>query len=90
MFKLNFSIANPLTYDSWRSIWKRTWSISKHRTLEICVDRYANDIVSFKLDLSWRGHDHAGPLFEIRLFGLGFIASLPDNRHWDYINNSWE
>lgn len=90
MFKLVFSITNPLAYDPWRSIWQRTWHISKHRTMEISIDRYANDIVSLKFDLSWRGHDHAGPLFEIRLFGLGLMVSLPDNRHWDYNNNCWE
>ena len=90
MFKLDFSITNPWIYHPWRSIWQRTWPVTRHRTLEICVDRYADHIISLKLDSTWRGHDHAGPQFEVRVFSLGLMISLPDNRHWDYNINCWE
>jgi len=90
MIRIDFSLRNPLKYRPWQNIWQRAWSVSAHRTLEVCIDHYAYDIVSFELDLGWRGSDHAGPSFGLRLFGLGFNISLPDNRHWNYATNSWE
>ena len=90
MFNLNISIQNPWTYKPWQVIWQHIWPVTKHRTLEICIDRYANDIIALKFNTTWRGHDHAGPYCEIRVLGLGFTISLPDNRHWDYNDNYWE
>ena len=90
MLSLTFSIRNPFRHKKWHDIWQGAWPVTKHRTLEVCIDRYAFNLFSMEIDTAWRGSDHAGPSFAISLFGLGFTVSLPDNRHWDYTNNKWE
>lgn len=90
MLAFRLSIRNPFKYGEWRDIWQKSWRITKNKTLEICLDHYAYELFELDITTAWRGSDHAGPSLSINLFGLGFRISLPDNRHWDHINNRWE
>lgn len=34
--------------------------------------------------------DHAGVLFEVGAFGYSMSFNFYDNRHWDYVNGTWQ
>ena len=89
MIHVNLHIKNPFKSKPFKNIWTKTWSVSKHRTLEIQTHHYAWNIFEVSLDFAWNGSDHAGPSFEIGAFGWYISISLPDNRHWDHNTNTW-
>lgn len=66
-------------------------SLSKNKSWEIQAYKTTNTSIffDFKIDLCWRGRDHAGPEFEICLFGYIFVATIYDNRHWNKTKNDW-
>ena len=90
MIRFGFAVQNPFKYKEWRDVYQGSWSITKNKTLEIQVSRYAYNLLEFELDTRWSGNDHAGPKLEIGLFGFEFSVGIVDNRHWDYENNCWE
>jgi hypothetical protein len=90
MLKLRIGILNPFKFEEFRHIWRCNWAVTKNKTLELEFYRYAYEVVSVDLDLSWRGRDHAGPDFELNILGWSFRIALPDNRHWDWEKDTWE
>ena len=72
MIKTTLTIRNPFARDENCLLsWYKTISLTKHKTFEIelCSASMYNLFV-FSLDLSWRGHDHAGPELHVELFGF--------------------
>lgn len=89
MINFSFRIANPFKHTSFQSIWQQDISITKNKTLELGFYRYAWDLFELSIDLRWWGHDHAGPSFEINIFGYAFRLGVCDTRHWDHEKDDW-
>lgn len=93
MIKLHLSVQNPWHNEDrwpWMDFYQKSWPISKHKTLEVCLDFYPFVLAHVNLDTSCSGRDHAGPGFSLGLFGLGLQFQLIDNRHWDYEKSCWQ
>lgn len=90
MLSFHIQLANPFKHDSFRDIWQREYRLSEHKRLEIGFYRYAWNWFELALDLRWRGRDHAGPSFEIGIFGYTGRIGICDNRHWNSLTNNWE
>jgi len=46
---------------------------------------------ALQIDVSWtRNRDHAGAYAQISVLGLELNATVYDNRHWNYEENTWE
>jgi hypothetical protein len=90
MIRIDFSLGNPFKHKPWRDLYQGEWLITKNTVFEIGFFRYAYNIAEVTLDLRWQGSDHAGPEFEIGLFGWQMRLALKDTRHWDYQNNTWQ
>ena len=92
MINILISIKNPFYNEqkhTWKSLYQGSWPVRKHRVLEIGFFKYNYNLFEFNLDLRWSGHDHAGPEFQLNIFGQEFRAALPGNRHWDNEKNCW-
>ena len=90
MIGFNLSVANPFKYQEFQSLFDRSWSVGRYKTLEVQISRYAYNLLEVSLDTAWRGTDHAGPKLELGLLGWNISVGLQDNRHWDYVNHCWE
>jgi hypothetical protein len=90
MIHINFTIENPFKGSNFTDIWAKAIRVTKNKTLELQIYRYGVNVFELGLRLTFSGSDHAGPSFELGIFGWYFTISLPDNRHWDYENNCWE
>jgi hypothetical protein len=92
MIDFRFSIQNPWHNDKtspWVDIHQNDKPITKNKTLEYGIDYHTWDWFVLDIDLRWRGEDHAGPKFFIRVFGLGLRIGISDNRHWNSGENRW-
>ena len=64
---------------------------NSHKGWEVQTARWEpSTLVSFDLDLRWRGRDHAGPQFALNVLGFWIEANITDERHWDYEKNTWK
>lgn len=91
MIYLATAIINPWHTDKkhpWKEIYQEEWTWGNNN-LNILIDFYPRNLFKFELDINWRGHDHAGPEFDITVLGLGFKIGLTDVRHWNYDKNRW-
>ncbi|AXH72412.1 MAG: hypothetical protein [Caudoviricetes sp.] len=59
------------------------------RSVEISYGRMDNNLASISLSTDFKGRDHAGPRFELTLFGYGVGVDFPKGRHWNYEKNCW-
>lgn len=90
MLHLDINIDNPLVEKEFKMLWYIFLPITKNKTLELQFNRVKGTILTIETYIQWCGRDHAGPHFEFGLFGWSCIISLPDNRHWDYANRTWQ
>lgn len=75
---------------TWRSLWDKDFGcIFPNKYLEMQLMR-SGTLLDFQLDLSWRGHDHAGPSLNLGLLTWEFNINIYDHRHWDYEKHTWE
>lgn len=89
---VEFSLYNPWSGGlnrKFASLVSRTWKITKHKFFEIELLSYHEYLLKCKLDIHFRGRDHAGPSLDLVLWKWQFRALLYDCRHWDWINNKW-
>jgi len=64
--------------------------LSKHKFLEVQLDRFEEwSYFKFNFELT-RKQDHAGLHFHLELFGFSVIVAIYDHRHWNYDKNEWE
>jgi|688.fasta_scaffold177822_6 hypothetical protein len=92
MIKIDIDLHNPYHNENkfgFRSLYDKAFRVSENRTLEFQISFYLKTLIGLRFQTAWRGRDHAGPEFEITLFGLTICLSLPDNRHWNYDKNTW-
>ena len=89
MIKLWFALQNPFKCDEFKNYWDKTIPVSTNKTLEMQVTHYAWNWFEISLDLNWYGSDHAGPKFEVNLFGYTATIQLCDNRHWNDKAHDW-
>jgi hypothetical protein len=90
MIKFNLSLLNPFKYENFIALYNWSGQITKNKSWEVELYYYAYEWFIFNVDFSWKGNDHAGPSFEIGLFGYNLSGNIHDNRHWDYENKCWE
>jgi hypothetical protein len=92
MINFKIGIKNPwFKYTEGRNLFNRHGNISKNKGWEIEIGKWAAyDIIDIRLDLSWKGSDHAGPNFEINVIGYMFKIAINDSRHWDFETGKWE
>lgn len=66
--------------------------VSENKFVEIQLSKmsYDSTLIRFSVDLTWTGSSHAGPNFDLTLFGLIFSIALRDRRHWHYEEGRWE
>ena len=89
--KLHIQFQNPFGSDAdFKNLWFNTWHVGKHKALELQFVVDAANIFELDIDVNFRGQDHAGPRFELNLFGWIMILHLYDTRHWNYETNNWE
>lgn len=92
MIYFSFAIQNPWHNDKsspWKDLGQGDWPITKNKTFEWGIDYATWEWFEIRLDTRWRGQDHAGPRFDIRLFGFGLRLGVSDNRHWNTDENRW-
>ena len=92
MINLHLSVINPWHNDSrwpWRDFYQHSWSVTKNKTLDLCIDFYPYTLAHLKLNTRWTGQDHAGPELSFGILGFGIAIGLRDHRHWDYDTNTW-
>ena len=92
MIRTTLSVRNPFAKDgrNWLT-WYKHIALSKNKTFEIELGSASMyNLLSISLDLSWRGHDHAGPELHVELFGFEARIKIYDNRHWNYHEGTWE
>lgn len=83
MINLHLSLTNPWYKENFKNLFNRFGVISKHKTWEFEVCRYARDVLS--IHLQWTVHeDHAGPSVELCLLGYSMSFRIYDNRHWNH------
>lgn len=90
MIKFNLSLLNPFKHENFIDLYNWHGRITKNKSWEIELSYYAYEWFIFNIDLSWTGRDHAGPNFEVGIFGYNISGNIHDNRHWDYGNKCWE
>jgi hypothetical protein len=70
-------------------IWCSGFRITANKSFEIQVGRFRDGSV-FEISLEWtRRQDHAGLGLHMEVWGFHLIATLYDNRHWDYEKGKW-
>jgi hypothetical protein len=75
-------------YDWCKHYFYKSWSVSKHKTLELQISRGGNAIIGSSFHWSVNC-DHAGVIFDIELFRRFLHVSLCDNRHWNREKNRY-
>ena len=93
MIFFNFALHNPWHNEKnwpWKDLWQKSWTLTKNKSLEVCVDYYPYTFAYTNINLRWKGIDHAGPEFGIGFLGLGLQIQINDSRHWDYDTNDWQ
>lgn len=50
--------------------------------------QFLGNLISIHIEWT-KCRDHAGPLFDLDIFGLSLSLNMYDTRHWDYENNCW-
>jgi hypothetical protein len=91
MIYFKFKLENPWSKnDDSRDFFCKDWKISDHKNLETQLTWFGwSTLFELNIEINWRGRDHAGPRFEIILFGLFFGIQMYDSRHWNYEQNRW-
>ena len=92
MLKIDLGIKNPWSHDSKQhDYFYRHKRLSKNKSFEIQIFRSSPyDLLSFRLDLCWRGEDHAGPSLDLCVYKYRLNVRIYDHRHWDYDTGNWE
>lgn len=89
MIKLWIALQNPFKCSDFKNYGCKVIPLSTNKTLELQATHYAYNWFEINLDLNWKGSDHAGPSFEVNLFGYTAIIKMYDNRHWDHETHDW-
>jgi hypothetical protein len=89
MIRSEFVLINLWVTERFRNIWDKSGSFTKNKHWELQLTRYTPELIGFRLDTRFRGHDHGCILVELILLGYNFHANIYDSRHWDYTNNTW-
>lgn len=65
--------------------------IAENTAVELVVGKAYGDyyIINFDLNLSLKGHDHAGFYFYLSSFGYKIEFNIYDTRHWNYDARRW-
>jgi hypothetical protein len=65
--------------------------IAKNKAFSMQLTKWQpHTLFQVKIDLAWKGQDHAGPNLTIEFFGFFFDIKIYDTRHWDYENDKWK
>jgi len=67
---------------------EKTWSLSKHKSLEIQLSKAGNTLIGVAFGCNMRC-DHAGVMLDLSLFRHFLIINFYDNRHWNYDKNRY-
>jgi hypothetical protein len=90
MLSFDVQIRSPFKSKPFKNYWDKTWSLSKNKAFEMQLSRYAYNLFELGVSLNFTGEDHAGPKFELGIFGYNIAVKLYDKRHWLYDTNTWE
>lgn len=94
MIDLWFNIANPWAKDTgeaYHDFYVKTVKLTQNKLFEIQIAKTnLPKILCLCVSTTLTGEDHAGPEFNIEVFGYYFGVKIYDRRHWDYETNSWE
>lgn len=63
------------------------YSLPYERSIDLDYGKINDTIITIDVSTEFTGHDHAGPIIELSIFGYGFILSIPKERHWNYEKN---
>ena len=88
MIYFNINIRNPF-WNRYKLIWfkhGKTFLKNKFWELQISQD---DELLRLEFEYTIR-QDHAGLRLEFGLMGYKFTMTIYDNRHWNYLINSWE
>jgi hypothetical protein len=89
MLRISLCIKNPWAKDVQLSVYEYNKRLTKHKHFEAEYYYSGYFLFKFMVDTSWRAEDHAGPEFELTLFGYSVRYKLYDNRHWNYEHGRW-
>lgn len=92
MIDIDFVVRNPWSKAGFTPLrdWVGRIPFVSRKRWEVQVYRYAPDILGFRLDLEFRGVDHAGPSLHLICWGYTVALSIYDIRHWNDETNDWE
>lgn len=78
---------NPWS-DKFNILKSKAYRVTKNKTLELQICK-TNDIINLQLIYTTQT-DHAGVTIELGFMSYNLLVTFRDNRHWDYINKTWE
>jgi hypothetical protein len=87
MFTFNFGIKNPFS-KRFQSIVTKHGAVTKNKSWELQLSK-TNDILGIEISFTTR-QSHSGVYLSLALFGYELIFNIHDNRHWDYLTNTYE
>ena len=88
MIYLNFAISNPWSRRTFKTLFSKHWTLSKHKVFEVDVARYSQ-LLGAELDVTPVRCDHAGVHASFTFLTYTVSVSFYDCRHWDAVNNCW-
>lgn len=88
-FRLHTQLRNPFPHGEFKSLWHYASEPRKHKVFEMQLMKYAYNCFELDINIIFSGEDHAGPSFELNLFGLTLSVKLYDTRHWNYDTGDW-
>ncbi len=86
----NLAICYRFSNTFHKDLYEKYKQISENKNLEIAIYRNFYYIFRFGFELSFTGHDHAGPRFEFSFLGFNIDLKFYDSRHWDNQKGDWK
>ena len=88
MLHIALRISNPFRKEKFKNLKSRAWYLGYHKVLELELTYFSRTLLEVDAEWTFR-QDHAGPGFNIGLFGYSLSAKIYDTRHWQPELGKW-
>lgn len=92
MIELYFKIKNPFKPIQWADKHYVVFEPRVSKNYRFCfqISRFVPyNLIEFNFNTTLTGTDHAGPLFDLNVFGFMLYLNLYRIHHWNHDENRW-